>query len=190
MKPIGAWPCHGASCDVRQRTDRSSQRRPCSQAMPTPITTEQFRAALTNGTPMTWLLWLGLSLCGLALAAAGSAALGATRWAGHMATLARRLEGARNDGAVNPPHPSQPTHYHARTRRPARARATLRPGCIDRRTSHHRCGFDQARRPIQHERHRRAVEALHIATTGYHAAAGLRLGRARNDVSWPARSCA
>ena len=57
---------------------------------------------------MTWLLWLGLILSLLAVAAVGLTALGSKRWADRMATLARGLDGARNDGTVKPP---RPTHY-------------------------------------------------------------------------------
>ena len=57
---------------------------------------------------MMWLLWLGLVLCLLAVAAAGLTALGSKRWADRMAALTGGLEAARNDGSVKPPYP---THY-------------------------------------------------------------------------------
>ena len=57
---------------------------------------------------MMWLLWLGLVLCVLAVAAVGLTALGSKRWADRMAALTGGLEAARNDGSVKPPYP---THY-------------------------------------------------------------------------------
>ncbi len=64
---------------------------------------------------MTWLLWIGLVLSLLAVAAAGLTALGAKWWTNRMAVLARGLEAARNDGTETPPHPAHPTtHYDAR----------------------------------------------------------------------------
>jgi hypothetical protein len=57
---------------------------------------------------MTWLLWLGLVLCLLAVAAAGLTAFGSKRWTDSMGALTRGLEAARNDEAVKPP---SPTHY-------------------------------------------------------------------------------
>ena len=55
-----------------------------------------------------WLLWLGLVLCLLAVAAAGLAAFGFKRWTDSIGVLTRGLEAARNDGTVKPPYP---THY-------------------------------------------------------------------------------
>jgi hypothetical protein len=46
---------------------------------------------------MTWLLWLGLVLCLLALAAVGLSAYGSKRWADTKRTLTGRLEAARTD---------------------------------------------------------------------------------------------
>ena len=60
---------------------------------------------------MTWLLWLGLVLCLLAVAAVGLTALGYRRWADRMGALTRGLEAARNDETVQPPHPNDTTHY-------------------------------------------------------------------------------
>ena len=57
---------------------------------------------------MTLLLWIGLVVCVLAVAAIVLTALGSKRWADRMATLARGLEAARSDGTANPPYP---THY-------------------------------------------------------------------------------
>ena len=62
---------------------------------------------------MTSLLWIGLVVCVLAVAAVGLTALGSKRWADRMAALTRRLEAARNDGTVKPPHPNDTTHYDA-----------------------------------------------------------------------------
>ncbi len=59
---------------------------------------------------MTLLLWIGLVVCVLTVAAVGLTAFGAKRWADRMATLARGLEAARNDGTVKPPHPNDTTH--------------------------------------------------------------------------------
>ena len=60
---------------------------------------------------MTWLLWFGLVVCLLAVAAAGLTALGSRRWTDRMAALTRGLEAARNDETVQPPHPNDTTHY-------------------------------------------------------------------------------
>jgi Family of unknown function (DUF6920) len=61
---------------------------------------------------MTWLLWLGLVLCVLAVAAVGLSAYGSRRWAGATRTLVRSLEAgrvaARQDGQA------PPTRYDAR----------------------------------------------------------------------------
>ena len=60
---------------------------------------------------MTWLLWLGLFACLLAVAAVGLTALGSKRWTESMGALTRRLEATRNDGTLKPPYP---THYDSR----------------------------------------------------------------------------
>ena len=60
---------------------------------------------------MTLLLWIGLVVCVLAVAAVGLPALGSKRWAGRMADLARGLEAARHDGTVKPLHLNDTTHY-------------------------------------------------------------------------------
>ena len=60
---------------------------------------------------MTLLLWIGLVVCVLAVAAVGLTAFGSKRWADRMATLARGLEAARNVGTVKPPDPNDTTHY-------------------------------------------------------------------------------
>ena len=60
---------------------------------------------------MTLLLWIGLVVCVLAVAAVVLTAFGSKRWADRMATLARGLEAARNDGTVKPPDPNDTTHY-------------------------------------------------------------------------------
>ena len=63
---------------------------------------------------MTWLLWLGLALSLLAVAAVGLTALGAKRWAGRMTSLARGLEASRSDGTGPPPRSTHhATHYDA-----------------------------------------------------------------------------
>jgi hypothetical protein len=62
---------------------------------------------------MTLLLWIGLVVCVLAVAAVGLTTLGSKRWAGRMAILAGGLEAARNDGIVKPPHPNDTTNYDA-----------------------------------------------------------------------------
>jgi hypothetical protein len=59
---------------------------------------------------MTSLLWLGLVVCLLAVAAAGLTAFGSKRWTDRMAALTGGLEAARSDGSVKPPYP---THYDA-----------------------------------------------------------------------------
>lgn len=61
---------------------------------------------------MNWLLWLGLILCLLALAAAGLSVYGARRWAGEMQALEGKLEVGRTDGQRTEQSP--PTHYDAR----------------------------------------------------------------------------
>ena len=55
---------------------------------------------------MTWLLWLGLVLCLLAVAAVGLSAYGSNRWTDATRTLTRRLEAARIDEKVRPPSPA------------------------------------------------------------------------------------
>ncbi len=65
---------------------------------------------------MTWLLWLGLMLCMLAVAAVGLTACADRRWAGAMRTLEGKLEARRSDrsqgGRQNGAMP--PARYHAR----------------------------------------------------------------------------
>ena len=61
---------------------------------------------------MTWLLWIGLMLCALALAAIGLSAYGERRWAGAARALQGKLEAGRIDGQQNGATP--PTHYSAR----------------------------------------------------------------------------
>ena len=56
---------------------------------------------------MTWLLWLGLALCVLAVAAVGLSAYGSMRWTDTTRTLASRLEAARIDEKVRPPPPAR-----------------------------------------------------------------------------------
>ena len=60
---------------------------------------------------MTWLLWVGLALCMLAVAAVGFSAYGAKRWAGSTLMLTRALDAARVDARVDPP---RPTRYDSR----------------------------------------------------------------------------
>ena len=57
---------------------------------------------------MTSLLWIGLVVCALAVAAVGLTAFGSKRWTDRMAALTRGLEAARSDGKAKPPYP---THY-------------------------------------------------------------------------------
>ena len=59
---------------------------------------------------MTSLLWIGLVVCVLAVAAVGLTAFGSKRWAERMVALTRGLEAARNLGPVKPLYP---THYDA-----------------------------------------------------------------------------
>ena len=60
---------------------------------------------------MTWLLWLGLVLCLLVVAAVGISAYGSKRWTDATLTLTRGLDAARIDARVNPP---PPTRYDSR----------------------------------------------------------------------------
>ena len=62
---------------------------------------------------MTSLLWIGLVVCVLAVAAVGLTALGSKRWADRMGALTRGLEAGRRDATVKPPHPNDTTHYDA-----------------------------------------------------------------------------
>jgi hypothetical protein len=59
---------------------------------------------------MMSLLWIGLVVGVLGVAALGLTAFGSNRWADRMAVLTRGLEAARNDGTFKPPYP---THYDA-----------------------------------------------------------------------------
>ena len=66
---------------------------------------------------MTWLFWLGLVVCLLALAAAGLTALGARRWAGAVQRLWHSLEAGRTDnrrGDNRRVDITWPTRYDAR----------------------------------------------------------------------------
>jgi hypothetical protein len=60
---------------------------------------------------MTLLLWIGLVVGVIAVAAVVLTAFGSKRWADRMAALTRGLEAARNDGTGKPPHPNDTTHY-------------------------------------------------------------------------------
>ena len=60
---------------------------------------------------MTWLLWIGLVVCAVAVAAVGLPAWGSQRWASRMADLARGLQAAPCDGTVKPLHLNATTHY-------------------------------------------------------------------------------
>ena len=60
---------------------------------------------------MIWLLWLGLVLCLLAVAAAGLRAYGARRWGDGIQTLQTSLEAGRLDGKKDG---TSPTQYDAR----------------------------------------------------------------------------
>ena len=60
---------------------------------------------------MTWLLWIGLLVCAVAVAAVGLPAWGSKRWASRMADLARGLQAAPYDGTVKPLHLNATTHY-------------------------------------------------------------------------------
>ena len=54
---------------------------------------------------MTWLLWLGLVLCLLAVAAVGLSVYGAKRWTDTTRTLTSKLEAARIDEQAQSPSP-------------------------------------------------------------------------------------
>jgi hypothetical protein len=56
---------------------------------------------------MTWLMWLGLALGLLAVAAVGLSAYGSKRWTDTTRTLTSRLEAARIDEKVRPPSPAR-----------------------------------------------------------------------------------
>ena len=60
---------------------------------------------------MTWLLWLGLVLCLLVVAAVGISAYGSKRWTDATLMLTRGLDAARIDARVNSP---PPTRYDSR----------------------------------------------------------------------------
>ena len=60
---------------------------------------------------MTWLLWLGLALCALVIAAVGLSAYGARRWAVATQALVSSLEAGRIDSKRDGPSP--PTRYDA-----------------------------------------------------------------------------
>ena len=60
---------------------------------------------------MPWLLWLGLVLCLLVVAAVGISAYGSKRWTDATLRLTRGLDAARIDARVNPP---PPTRYDSR----------------------------------------------------------------------------
>ena len=61
---------------------------------------------------MTWLLWLGLTLCMLAVAAVGLSAYGEYRWSGAAQLLSRSLDVGRIDDKRDGSSP--PTRYEAR----------------------------------------------------------------------------
>jgi hypothetical protein len=61
---------------------------------------------------MTWLLWLGLVLCLLVVAAVDISAYGSKRWTDATLTLTRGLEAARIDDAEG--NPPRPTRYYPR----------------------------------------------------------------------------
>lgn len=56
---------------------------------------------------MTWLLWIGLVLSLLAIAAVGLCAYGSKRWTESMRMLTGRLEAGRIDEKVRPPSPAR-----------------------------------------------------------------------------------
>ena len=59
---------------------------------------------------MTLLLWIGLLVCALAVAAVGLTAWGSKRWAGRMAILADGLRASRLEG-LDKPQPNATTHF-------------------------------------------------------------------------------
>ena len=59
---------------------------------------------------MTFLLWIGLLVCALVLAAVGLIAWGSKRWLGRMGILADGLQASRHIGH-DKPHPIATTHY-------------------------------------------------------------------------------
>ena len=75
------------------------------------IMTLFFHMNKNKKTRMTWLLWLGLLPCLLAVAAVGISAYGSHRWADATLTLTRELEAARIDAKFKP---SCPTRYDSR----------------------------------------------------------------------------
>ena len=56
---------------------------------------------------MTWLLFVGLAVCLLAVAAFGLWAYGSRRWTSGIRKLTHRLESARTDGKVRPAPPTR-----------------------------------------------------------------------------------
>jgi hypothetical protein len=56
---------------------------------------------------MTWLLWLGLVLCLVAVAAVGLSAYGSKQWTDSMRALTRRLEAARIEAKVRSASPAR-----------------------------------------------------------------------------------
>ena len=69
---------------------------------------------------MSWLLWLGLTMCLLALAAVGVSVVGARRWSAEMRVMAGQLDAGRI-GALQPEkregeqqERAPPTRYDAR----------------------------------------------------------------------------
>src|ERR1700680_4739862 len=56
---------------------------------------------------MTWLLWLGLVLCLLAVAAVGLSAYGSKQWTDIIRALTRRLEAARIDEKARSASPAR-----------------------------------------------------------------------------------
>jgi hypothetical protein len=65
---------------------------------------------------MTWLLWFGVTLCMLAIAALGLSAYGDRRWAGATRALQGKLEAGRMDGQQHDQQngATPPTRYDAR----------------------------------------------------------------------------
>jgi hypothetical protein len=56
---------------------------------------------------MTWLLWAGLVLCFLGVAAVGLRGYGSKRWTDSTLALARGLDAGRIDARVDPPRPTR-----------------------------------------------------------------------------------